>query len=274
MQVFDESSYKAAIRGKIKELRKTKPRCNLRWLAENVPVQYTYLSRVLNGNGAELSEAHLFKICTLLNLAQEEVEYLLLLRSAEATSDRAFRDYQMKKAERIREAKSQSMSLHEFNSSRLEAELGYFLDPYVVLIHMALLIPTVMKAPQLLCGTLGMTEDQLAEKLERLESMGFIKRGKKRVSVEKILKTRMHANTQHPLIRSHQQVLKNICNAQLLKINDLEKISSMATFTGSRAVFVEIRKEFDEFIRRVQKLTDPTPEEHVYQLSFDLFRWI
>ena len=54
MRVYEETDYKKAIQKRIRELRSSQPGFSLKQVAEAVPMQYTFLSRVLNQSGPQL----------------------------------------------------------------------------------------------------------------------------------------------------------------------------------------------------------------------------
>ena len=84
----------------------------------------------------------------------------------------------------------------------------------------------------------------------------------------------LHYSKDHPLMRAHQQLLKTLCTAQLLKLSEGEKTNFMVTFTGSPEAFEEVQKEFLRFLERVQKLSQGKNHEEMYQMNFDLFKWV
>ena len=67
MDIYKQTSYKQIIKDSVKEKKQQRSSFNLRKLAECIPVQYTYLSKVLNHEEAHLNEDHLFKACRLLD---------------------------------------------------------------------------------------------------------------------------------------------------------------------------------------------------------------
>src|SRR5437868_12739761 len=104
MNIFLETDYKKIFQQKLQELKREDKKMSLRWIAENVPVQYTYLSRSLNSDGIDLSETHVFRIGSLLRLSAEEIEYTLIVRSAQVTSDKELKEFHFKKAQKISDA--------------------------------------------------------------------------------------------------------------------------------------------------------------------------
>ena len=105
--------YKQTIRELVKLKRQRQPSFSLRRLAQLIPIQYTYLSKVLNDDKAHLNEDHCFRIAQLLDLDLPQTEIFLLKRSLAGCSDsqrRAFLTAQLEK----------KLNTHELEAKKIE----------------------------------------------------------------------------------------------------------------------------------------------------------
>jgi len=273
MNVFTEGCYKQAIRERMKELRANgKPR-TLRKVAERIPVQHTYLSRILNLEGKHLNEDHLFTICNLLDFDSEEAEYLLLLRAEATTTHAARKKHLQDKLAHLREAKQLRASIQDFNSQNLSKEVGYLFDPLCVVVHVSLGIEEYRKNPDRLCAQLGITRKNLKEILRKLCDMGFIDLAENG-AVSSVNRRHIHYSPQHPLMRAHQTFLRSLGISQLPKIEEEDKSSFMVTFSAEPETFQAIKDSFQKFIKEIEKKVVAAQCRNTYQLNFDLFKWV
>jgi TnpA family transposase len=75
-------------------------------------------------------------------------------------------------------------------------------------------------------------------------------------------------------MRAHQAFLRELSLAQLNRVDDGDKYSFMATFTGDDETFSKVRKRYDSFIKECESLTENAKQKAVYQLNFDFFKWL
>lgn len=273
MHAFEATSYKTAIRDRLKELKLIRPALSFRFVAGEVPMQYTYLSKVLNSDVHHLSEDHLYRVAQLLEFTKQETEYLFLLRSKESTQSADRRQTLELEIARVRKAHQLRAPLAEVQSEVIAAEMSYLTDPFCPLVHGALTIETVRRQPKLLLDTLGIDLRRLRGVLRTLRDLKFIETGKDELQVRKVLQSRLHFGTNHPLMRVHQQQVRAFGTQQLLKTPEDQKHGFQVTFSADAQTFEKIKTEFNAFISKVEKLVVPAGNENLYQLGFDLFRW-
>ncbi|MBI3543317.1 MAG: DUF4423 domain-containing protein [Deltaproteobacteria bacterium] len=274
MDLFLEDDYKNAIRARLKDRATTRKPLTLKKVSEKIAIQYTYLSKALNDEKTHLSEDHLFAITRVLDLLPEEADYLMLLRSHAVASNLERKADLKLKLERIRKARKLRASMQEFNAMQVQLEMAYLLDPLCLLTNIALHLDEYFHHPKKLCVALGVSPGKLRAVLRNLEQLGFVELGAGEFEVRKMLKSRFHYNTDHPLMRVHQSLLKQYASSQLLKTAETDKHAFMATFTADEATFEKIKQEFQGFLGKVEKLAGQSKAKGMYQLSFDLFRWL
>jgi len=272
MLLFEESHYKPAIRNRLKSLRSESPQFTLRRLAEKIPIQYTYLSRALNDEHTHLKADHLYCVSQFLKLLPDETEFLFLLyeKATSAHPDRIAaldKKIQATQKERILRA-----SVARGEGEPVSAELAYLLDPLSVVVHVSLSLAPLAKQPSKLCGLLGLSEPRLKQILGKLSRLGLIEQ--KGETVTRVHKSHIHYSPDHPLMRSHQEIMRAMSHGRLLELAEEDKRSFMVTFSADPATVAEMRRAFDELVRRFERLALDSRQQHTYQLNFDLFKWL
>ena len=274
MALYEESDYKTAVRHRVKELSTSRKPLTLKRLAERIPIQYTYLSKALNDEKTHLSEDALFALAHLLEFYPEEVDYLFLLR-AHATAARPERkQHLLGKIRQIQKAHKLNASIQDFSQSQWMQEMGYLFDPLSVVVHVAMSIKELRADPRKLCPALGIDAVRLQEILRKLAQLDFIELSEDG-RVEKMLKGHIHYGTGHPLMRVHQHIIRTFAAAKIITTPEQEKHNFMATFSGTPEIFEKIKEAFQRFVKDVEKLAIASPQrKHLYQIQFDLFRWL
>lgn len=275
MELASYTDYKKAIRGRAKELRKLRPDFTLRKLASKIPIQHTYLSRVLNDPRAHLNEEDLFQAAQVLEFFPDQTDYLLLLRSHDTAVLPARRDYLFRKIEKARKRLGVRADVRDVDPSSLTQEMSFLFDPLCVLVLVSLHVPAIRRDPRQLCAALGVPLARLKEILRKLELADFVVLGVGGTTVTEIRKARLHYPREHPLMRVHQYLQKTMLQDRLLKTPEEGKESFLATFTADRAALEEIRGEYRKFVARVEQVASSTKEQgHLYQMAFDLCLWL
>ncbi len=274
MRIADQTQYKASIKVRLMELQQLRPGLTLKKLATQIPIQYTYLSKALNDSSTHLNEDDLFRLGQLLEFFPQEIEFLLLLREHETATLPARREFAYHKLEKARKALGVRADVRESDILQVSQEMGYLLDPFCVLVHVALHIPAIRKDPRSLCAHLGISQARLKEILKKLSLVDFIEMDTGPFSVKKVNRGKLHYPKEHPLMRVHQNLFKMASQDQLLKTAEEQKESFQVTFTADAAAFEKIRAEFQDFVRKVEETVRPTKPERLLQLGFDLFFWV
>lgn len=278
LEIYGNQNYKEAIRQQLKEQQKKNRSLTLRKLADLIPVQYTYLSKVMNHDQFHLNEDHLFTICKALNLAAEETEYLLTLRSWSVTQDQERKSHLHGQLENKRREKKLNIKQKESDADQLATEMGYLLNPLCIVIHVAMSNQILRKNPQHLCAKLGISVKQLKEILKVLALNNLVELEGDHITVKATKQLQFHLGRNHPLMRVHQNLLKTAVINRLSQTDEEEKYSFMVTFTSNRADFDKIKTEYQSFLKKVETIARKSqrPQDHqeVYHMNFDFFRWV
>ncbi|MES2855005.1 MAG: DUF4423 domain-containing protein [Bdellovibrionota bacterium] len=258
----------------MKSLQTTRPGLTWRKIASQVPVQYTYLSKVLNSDTSHLNEDHLFTIARILDFFPDEIDFLSLQRSHAVAQDPARKEHLLKKIEATRKRNKLLAEDQTFNSAQTMNEMDYLFDPFCVIVHMALAIAEYRKDPRKVCGPLGITPVRLKNILRILAALRLVELDEGGSSVKKLLKGHLHFGRDHALMRHHQGLLKTQINSRLPLIDEADKHSFLITFTMDEPSFGKVKDEFQTFLKRVEGIARESRDKNVYQLNFDLFRWL
>ena len=273
MSVFEHRDYKKAIRQRTKSLKIKDPGLSLRAIADAVPMQYTFLSRVLNREDTHLSEDQLYSIAQKLRLNDDEMEYLFLLRSYQTTSSTSRRDLLSRKLDKIQRRNVSSSVIHRIDEKQNEGELKYLLEPLHLFVHMGLQISRLKQNPHLLAHLLGVTESEIKHRINHLEQIGFVERAKGSGEIRKVKQEPIHFSSDHPVVRAGQALLRTLGDAQLLKTSEENKKTVQAVFTADEISFEKMKAELRKFVSSIESIAVNSQSRHLFQINLDLFRW-
>jgi len=275
---FEFQEYKEALRDRIREVKQKNPSMTLRKLADLIPVQYTYLSKVLNQDGFHLSEDQLFVLGRGLKLGDEEMDFLFLLRSFAVSQDSDRKQKLLSRIESLRRKRNLNVKAKIASTEKLTADVAYLLNPLAVVVHVALSNEILRKNPDRLCSQLSISMKQLKQILKSLAVNDLIDLESDQLHVSAVRQYQYHLDKDHPLMRIHQSLLKTAALSRMSLIEEEAKQSIMVTFTASHEVYEQMKVEFQKYLKRVETLvrSSDRPRDHqqVYHLNFDLFRWL
>ncbi len=271
--LYQYAEYKQALKQRVLFLKQSKSQWTLKKLAEKIPVQYTFLSKVLNTKDTHLNEDHLFRAATALNFLPDEIDYLLLLRSSSVTGEFSRKEFLTKKIDHIKKQRNISADYSVMSSVNLQQEMRYLLNPLALITHVALSLPEIQKSPPRLGSLLGISQAKLTEILEILEANEFIEINKRKLEILKIKPARTHFSREHPLMRVQQSSLKNLLHTRMSQTPEDSKESFFVTFSMDEEGFSKVQELFKNFIKEVQSIKSQSKNTNLFQLSFDLLKW-
>jgi uncharacterized protein (TIGR02147 family) len=267
--VYEYQDYKKVIKDRLKDLKRTKAKFTLQYLADVLGIQYTFLSKVMNSPDHQLNEDQVFTVSYALEFLDDEVEYLLLLRSYQATGNRTRKDFLFQRISSLQKQHHLSLNTVKTAPSAFMEDMTYLMDYRVVIAHTALSIKQIQKTPSLLCPILGIDIAHLKQILVLLDRTGRIKLDMKSGEVLEILHPRIHFGKDHPLTRTHQLIMKSALNQMSFTKSEEKKENLFVTFTMDAEGFEKIRKRIKEFTTDVQKIAMDSKDSGVYQLNLD-----
>jgi uncharacterized protein (TIGR02147 family) len=269
--IFKREAYKSILREVLKHQRSERSELTNKYLAERIPLQATYLSKFFNDQDSHLKDETLYRLCKLLHLSEEEIDYVALLKNYETSETPERQHYLLSKIEAIllkRQLETGAATLKE----RTALEAKYLLNPKCMLVQLSLFIESYQKNPRLLCHPLGLSLEQLMEILDIIEENGFISRDGDPFSIKEVRAANFHIEA-NELLRLHQQLMKSLIIPRLQETNEKNKKSFLVTFNMDQESYQQCLHQFDLFVSEVRKIAQKSQPDGVYQLSFDLFKW-
>lgn len=267
--IYDHLDYKLVLKERIKDLKKTKAKFSLQFLANTLEIQYTFLSKVLNSEQHQLSEDQIFAAGYTLEFLDDEVEYLLLLRSHQATQNKIRKSFLYQKISALQKRHGLSLKTVEATSSQVLHDIRYLMDYQALVIHAALSIKSIQKNPNSLASFMGLTLSRVKDILLLLDQMGRIEYDPQKNEIKKLNHPRMHFGKDHPLTRLHQLTMKTSLNQLSFSVPEEKKENLFITFTTDTEGFEKIKKQIKSFTTEIQKTTFDHKHNGVYQMNLD-----
>ncbi len=274
-RVYNDDDYRNTLRMRVSEIQETQPGFTLKRLASKIPIQYTYLSKALNNPKVHLGEDDLFTVCEQLKFLPEERDFILLKRAFSAANNSDRKKYLRQTIESQLKKRRLNVEVQDFSSKNQAQEVQYLFDPLCMIVQVALDIEAVKKNPAVLCEKLGLTLTELKAILQKLvrNEMIELEEGSS-LKVKRVLKSSLHYGQDHPFMRVHQSLMKIAMSSQLLRCAEEHKQSFAVTFTMDEPSFQKTKERFRAFLKEVELISTKARNTQVYQMNFDLFRWI
>lgn len=272
MQLSAPHNYKEFIRSRVKSYKKERGEMTLKKLASLVPMQYTFLSKVLNEEEAHLSPGHLYAISTILELSPVEKDYVFLLRDYEAATHLDLKRHLASKVDRFYKEKI-IQAKFEGGISALSTEVNYLLEPLAILTHLYLMAEPYREDPKRIARELSITFDQVKQIIQELAALGFVELDEEGFKVLRVIEKRIHYSPTHPLIKQHQKMMRIFCASEIEKIPAHRKKSFLLSFASDEETYRKIEEKLAKFISDVNALVQESKTEKFYQVNLDLFPW-
>jgi hypothetical protein len=270
--LYLEEDYRNSLKHRMQNLQEERPGLTWRKIAAEVPIQYTYLSRALNDERTHLNEDHLFVVCRALKFFPSEIDFLLTQRSLATAGDPERKDFLVSKLREARTLRKLSVEGQSFDN--MNDQIRYLFEPLCLVVHMALDIPVYRSDPSKLCAALSITVGQLREILRVLSRNDYIELESDGLNVRKIKSGKIHFGPEHFLMRYHLSMVKSQMIARIARTAEQDRFGFLVTLTMDEASFMRMREEFQQFLSRAEAIAAQAKSENVYQMSFDLFRWL
>jgi uncharacterized protein (TIGR02147 family) len=262
-------SYRDYLRDALKEKKVVNSKHSAAWLADQIGVQRSYLSRVLKGD-ASLNADQLYTAGKVLHLNSDERAYLLLLLEIDRTTVEDRRKELEASRDRL-QAKKIAAGPYLKRTPVVPLEIAsaeYYSLPLCSIVHMHLTIPKFLARPTLLREHLSLSPEALTTVLNVLERCGIIEiEGN---GYRLLLPTLHTTGSRLSRLYATQFRLKAIEYQQKLD-NDRDYFFT-SSFSASESTRDEIKQRFLEFLSWVGKKVDRAEAKEVFHLNFDLFK--
>ena len=270
--VFRHLEYRKAVVELVERRKAIDKSASYQRLAEATGIQATYVSNVLAGR-AHFSADQLFLIARFLNLPAEEGRYLLLLLDHERCQVAA-RKAELRKEIETWHAESRKTKKHLQAAPAEISDLAaaeYYLDPLVVIVHVALRLSRFAKNPTSLASEFGVTTEHLSRTLQILERLGYVKA--KGASGYEVLVSHRHLPNDSPVCLPHQAQMRVKTVEHMYRTPASRRHHVSVTFSSDEETKNEVHRRFLRFLQEAEGLVRKAKDEQVYQLNFDLFPW-
>ncbi len=275
MDVYSFTDYKPLLKERLREARARKKNWTFKKIADHLGIQATYLSKVLNSDSHHLGEEDLWLACKTLDFFPEESEFILLLRAQAIAKKNERKNELGLRIETLRDQRKLTTEISRTDSSSFTNEMDYLLNPLGVVLYAALSVDALRENVRLVGNSLGLKTPQLKDLLRVLERNDLVVLDPTdSLNVLKVKARRTHFSKDHPLMRTYQHLFKTAIQSRLSTTPEEEKQCLMATFTMDQAGFEELKKEFQVFLKKAEHISKRARHKEVYQLCFDMFRWI
>jgi hypothetical protein len=214
-----------------------------------------------------------FLLANLMKLNEEEKEFIFLLIDLDKA---AIKDYQEEikiKIKKIRNINTQSNSYLNKNESILnETEYQkYYMYTETQLVHLAFSIKEFQNNPDVLCGILNISQSLFDQIIKTLISLNLIAIKNNKVI---LIKSNLHLPQKSPLFHSWQMQTKIKSNEWIKKVEDKDKYNFCVSFTAEEKDKEIIYFEFMKFLKKVEAVVKNAKSKNLFQMNFDLFKWL
>lgn len=272
MNIFELNDYRQILRTSLlrKKEQHGKP-FTFQALAKACRVQKAYLSKVLRGVG-HLNDDQTYLACEFLGFNAAEREFVALLQARERC-DVAPRKRELN--ERIEKTRSRNLQtdahLQLKTMPAQSAELlDYYLDPATQLVHMFLTVPRYAKEPDRIARDVGYTKRQLADALDRLLRLGIVRF---EAGAYQVLRDNLHLTPGTRTFETYRTLMRLKAIEQIPRAAPEDTYNFAVVFSADDASRASIQARALEMIRATESLVRKAPQEDVYQMTFDLFKW-
>lgn len=272
MSVFNYLDYKLAIRDLVDSRKQLDKKWTYQRVAEVMGIQKSYLSQVL-ADRADLNADQLYLLIQELEIPSEDSEYLQLLLDYARSSVKKRKDDLKEKIDSIQRKKLVSESFLKVQSiaGDTTSTSDYYLDSYNQLIHICLSHKDFKADPLLMSTRLGLKKERLSEILLELQKIGIIETSGKEI---KVLKKNLHLSKDSKLFKSWGVQMRQMALHRSLQLAPGESYNFSVIFSCTEKVKTKLQEKFFKFISEAQEDVGHSDPQHVYQMNFDLLRWL
>lgn len=272
MKVYERDSYQGILNDYISFQRNLGLKITYQKIAEIMRVQKSYLSKVMASN-ASLSKDQLFLFAQKANLNTEETEYLFLLLDIEKCANNDLKKILTNKAKKISLLNTQSQNYLDKDKVLLSSqEMNlYYLSAENQLIHLALAIPKYQNDLDLLRNHSKISADVFSKSISLLQSLELISINE---NSAKLLRSNLHLSPTSPYFNSWKNQLAIKAMEWEKSLDTADKYNFTVSFTADEQTKENIRLEFLKMLKTIEELVSKAPSETLYQMNFNLFKWI
>lgn len=270
VSVYSFKDYKYLIKAFLRERKRVDPSFSHSLLAQEIQVQKSYLSRVLN-DSASLSSDQVYLFALAFNLSAAEREYLMLLHEMDRCGIEARKQEIIIKLDQIREKELSSDRYlgREAIKPTHENFVEYYGDPLNPIVHMFLTIPKFLAEPGLIGQEIGTSSTHIRGAIQVLERCGVVVTEKKGL---RLIKVNLHLDPRSSLYGNFATQFRLKAIQRLQNQPPEQDYFFTASFSANEELRQEIKRRFLELLQWVSQEVDQQKPSGVYHMNFDLFK--
>jgi uncharacterized protein (TIGR02147 family) len=266
--LMEHANYRSYLRDLLAEKIQKNPAFSLRAMAQQLGLQSSQLSEVINGK-ANFSLSSAVKVANKIGLTGDEADYFCLLVQIEAEADLTSRDLLLQKLNRLR-APHIKRVVSDLTVDQFKQISEWY---HSVILELADLADFYF-TPQNIAKVLGISKldaEVAVDRLARLELLIKTKKGGwKRIPED----LQVRSPVQNTALRAFYRQMLNKASDALDSQTPNERLSGYETLTLSKESLPEAReayeKFFDEMVRISRKCSKKTAVYHVLVHCFNL----
>lgn len=272
LKIYECSSLVNIIKAYIQEQKVLGNQITYQKLAFELRMQKSYLSKIIAGNAC-LNRDQAYLLSKKMKLNDSQQEYLFLLVDRERAGIGEYIDELDCKIKALHNKNTQSDSyldkdINIISSSGMQM---YYLYPEVQLFHLALAIPHFQIHPEQLKDTFHISDSLYQKIINILIELHLIEVRKKIII---LLKSNLHLPQDSFYFHQWQLQMKLKSMEWIKQIEQEDKYNFTASFTATENDKDKIRIEFMKFLKRVEVIVKKAESSNLYQINFDLFKWV
>lgn len=258
--IFTYKNYKHFLKTILDEKRGSRKE-----LALHLNCQSGYISQVLQ----DLSEFSLeqgIKICSFLNLTEEESHFFMLLLQKEKAGNNELKKYFEEQISKIKNERNDIKKRLKIKTElNIEDYHQYYSSWEYAAVHILTSIPH-FQTKEKIKSKLGLTTPRLNEVLDFLLNKGLIEEKNNKYTIGKV---RIHISKDSPFIISHH---KNWRQHSIYALSDknAENVNYSGVFSIAKEDILKIKEIVLTAIEKSEAVIGPSKEEELIYLGFDL----
>lgn len=272
MKIYEKSNIQDIIRAFIEEQKSLGTPITYQELATNLRIQKSYLSKVMN-KSASLSKDQAYLLTNFLKLNSQESEFFFLLLDFEKASLTGLKDMLLERIKQIQYKNTQSSKYLNKEESSLDSNQmqEYYLYPETQLVHLAFAIKRYQQNPEELKLQLGLSDEVFKNITNILIQLNLIQIKDRKIE---LVKSNLHLSPNSPFFQQWHTQLKLKSIEWSKKLDKKDKYNFTASFTASNSDKEKIHIEYLSFLNKVEGIVSKSKSKNLYQINFDLFKWL
>lgn len=273
MKIYQFTDYRLYLREWLRQKKKSSAGITFYYLAENIQVQKSTFSKILNGKGS-FSSDQVYLLSKQVCNTSEEQEYFSLLVELEQTSlhhRKKSLESKIQEIQKERYTTSNVLKLRDLNFESDDFQNEYFNNPFTALVHVFLTIPKYQNNIKLISEDLNLDANEFQRVLELLVKL------KLAVKVDSNSYKAQHEIIQikdkGSRVRTNQLLIHSIALNRLATLNLNQRYGLCVSFSADVKTIESSRQILIQAVQKIADLTLHSKSENVYQLMIDFFPW-